>query len=105
VERCGAVPLSSLELAVAGTQARVSLSGMALSRAVFDAALVEAAIEAGACFLPEAYAQLVPELGPTRTLLLRHEGQETRARCRVVLGADGLGSRLLAGQAGVRVVV
>src|ERR1700692_3155008 len=43
-ERRGAVPLSRLELAVSGLRARLSSSGQALSRAVFDAALVEAAI-------------------------------------------------------------
>ncbi len=105
VERCGAVPLSSLELAVSGSRARVSLSGKALSREVFDAALVQVAIDAGVRFLPETHANLASVRGPTRTLLFKSKGQESLARSRVVVGADGLGGRLLAGQADVRAIV
>ena len=105
VERCGAIPLASMKLAVSGAQASVSLPGKALSRAVFDAALVDAAVVAGAHFLPETHAYLAPVVGPTRTLVLRHKGHESRACGRVVLGADGLGGRLLAGDADHRTVV
>jgi flavin-dependent dehydrogenase len=104
VERCGAIPLDSLKLAVSGAQACVSLPGRALSRAVFDAALVDAALEAGVHFLPETRASLAPVIGPTRALVLRTKGQKTFARSRVVLGADGLGGRLLAGEPNHRVV-
>jgi flavin-dependent dehydrogenase len=103
--RCGAVPLAHLNLAVARSQATLSLPGMALSREVFDAALVEAAIEAGVHFLPGTHAQLAPVAGAMRAVALRHKGQETVARAQVVLGADGLGDRLLAGEAGYRTVV
>jgi flavin-dependent dehydrogenase len=95
VERCGAIPLASLKLAVSGAQASVSLPGRALSRAVFDAALVDAAVVAGAHFLPETRAHLAPVIGQARALVLRHNGQEALAHGRVVLGADGLGGRLL----------
>ena len=49
----GAVPLTAIRLASAGRSASVPLSGgMVLSRESFDAALIYAAIEAGADFLP-----------------------------------------------------
>jgi flavin-dependent dehydrogenase len=105
VERCGAVPLSSLELAASGSRARVSLSGKALSREVLDAALVQVAIEAGVRFLPETHAHLASVRGPTRTLLFKCNGKEILARSRVVLGANGLGATLLTGQADVRTIV
>ena len=105
VKRCGAIPLASLKLAVSGAQACVPLPGRALSRAVFDAALVDAAVDVGVHFLPETRANLAPVVGLTRALVLRYKGQETTAHGRVVLGADGLGGRLLAGEAGHRTVV
>ncbi len=105
VDRCGAVPLARLNLAVAGAQANVPLPGKALSRGTFDAALVEAALEAGVHFLPNAHANLLPVAGLTRKVALRHNGQEAIAHGRVVLGADGLGGRLLAGVADQRTVV
>jgi flavin-dependent dehydrogenase len=81
------------------------LPGIALSREVFDAALIDKAIEAGVEFLPEAQAHLGPVLSSTRGVSLRQQGEEVLARGRVVLGADGLGGRLLAGEAGSRIVV
>ena len=105
VQRCGASPLASLNLAVAGLQARVSLPGVALSRETFDAALVEKAIEAGVEFLPEAHAHLGSVQETLRGVFLRNDGQQALAGGRVVLGADGLGGRLLAGEADTRIVV
>src|SRR5262249_20439552 len=50
---CGARPLSHLRLAVVGRSALLPLSGSeALSREAFDTALVQAALAAGAHFLP-----------------------------------------------------
>jgi flavin-dependent dehydrogenase len=96
--RCGAVRLTAVELAARGRSAQVRLGGsVALSREEFDAALVRAAVEAGAAFLPRTRAVLPSEpAGETRTVSL-HLGDATApvgARC--VLAADGLGGTLLA---------
>src|SRR5262249_46303070 len=70
--RCGAVPLQNLELAARNRRALLPLAGgVALSREAFDAALVRAAIEAGAAFLPGAFASLGEDLRAARCVLLR----------------------------------
>src|SRR6516164_7141698 len=49
----GAVPLTRMHVAAWGRQADIALGvGVSLSRAALDAALVEAAIDAGVSFLP-----------------------------------------------------
>ena len=96
-ERCGAVPLAELALSAGGRPARVPLAGgVALSREAFDAALVEAAVKAGAAFLPRTRAALDGEEQGGRFLLLYHGAESVRVAARVVLAADGLGSALLA---------
>ena len=109
--RCGAVPLTSIHLTAAHRLASLPLSGgVSLSRESFDAALVEAAIAAGAAFLPRTHASL-PGGGEraglsssaTRLLELRQENAVVRVMARVVLAADGLGGKLVA-RAGVSAV-
>jgi flavin-dependent dehydrogenase len=78
---------------------------MALSREVFDASLVEKAIEAGVDFLPETHAQLGPVLDSLRGVFLRHRRDEALVRGRIALGADGLGGRQLVGEPNARIVV
>jgi flavin-dependent dehydrogenase len=96
--RCGAVPLRALELAAGGASARLALSGVVLSREALDAALVRAAVAAGADFLPQARAALVAGAEEAEMVRLvsvpRGEAVAVRARC--VLAADGLGGQLLA---------
>ena len=99
--RCGAVPLTHMRLAAAGRSACVPLTGgAAVSREAFDAALVEAAVAAGAAFLPETRAML-PEGNPTRGLLdarpvqLQQGDRRIVAPARIVVAADGLGGSLL----------
>ena len=100
VHRCRAAPLNCLTLAVSSSQARVPLSGMVLSREAFDFALVQAAVEAGAEFLPETHATLVPVADPGhRITILRQKGAETAVSSRIVIGAGGLGGTLLADDA------
>ena len=114
--RCEAVPLRSIRLAAAGRLASLPLSGgVSLSRESFDAALVTAAIAAGAAFLPRTYASLNGwrvadgEEGTgfsspaTRLVELRQENAVVRVAARVVLAADGLGGKLVA-RAGVSAV-
>ncbi len=99
---CRAVRLESIRLAAGGRAATVPLiGGAALSREAFDAALVEAAVAAGAAFLPETRA-ILPDphpkrgLSDIRPLLLEQGERRAEASARVVLAADGLGGSFLA---------
>lgn len=100
--RWGAVPLQSIRLAVAGRTASVALSGgVSLSRETFDAALVLAAIQSGAAFLPATQASLPHDArsntpASSRWVELRHGQTSERVAARVVLAADGLGGKLAA---------
>jgi flavin-dependent dehydrogenase len=96
--RCGALPLRAFELAAGGATARLALAGVALSREALDAALVRAAVGAGAHFLPQTRAALVAGDGEAKTVQLVSVSQEGSAtvRARCVLTADGLGGQLLA---------
>jgi flavin-dependent dehydrogenase len=108
--RCGAVPLSIIELAARGRKARLSLEGsVALSRERFDAALVEEALRAGAAFLPQTRAALasasshsrLPSTAKDVRVVELYQGSfMAEVRCRCVLAADGLGGKLLS-RAGV----
>jgi flavin-dependent dehydrogenase len=95
--RCGAVPLGEVRLAARGRQARVALpAGVALSRATFDTALVEAAVRSGADFLPGTFAELGAVRADGRTVRLRQGERRSEASACLVLAADGLGGSLLA---------
>jgi menaquinone-9 beta-reductase len=90
----GAVPLRNVELAAA--RSRVSLplpGGAALSREAFDAALVGAAVQAGADFLPGTFAALGEDLRTARRVILRQGERRYDARARLVLAAVGLGGQ------------
>jgi flavin-dependent dehydrogenase len=99
----GAVPLEGIRLATAGGTACLPLSGgVSLSRETFDAALVAAAIAAGAAFLPRTQVSL--DRGScyeVRRVELRQDTRIERGAARVVVAADGLGGKL-AMRAGVR---
>lgn len=100
----GALPLSHVSLHAGGRPARLSMPGsIALSRASFDAALLEAASRAGAAVLTGVRALHEPDapLGPdVRTVSLTgadggHATPAVRAAARVVLVAGGLGGASL----------
>ncbi len=100
---CRAVPLECIRLAAGGRHARVPLAGgVALSREAFDAALVRAAVEAGADFLPMTRAILAEAAsekggkGGVRFVRLRQGDRRAEAEARVVLAADGLAGQFLA---------
>jgi flavin-dependent dehydrogenase len=96
----GAVPLHDLRLAARGRDALLPLpGGAALSREVFDAALVEAAVRAGAHFLPQTQARHDAVTDTMRRVALCQGGRESLACARVVLAADGLGGRFLTREA------
>lgn len=114
-KKCGAVPVGRICLAAGRRSAVLSLpGGVALSREMFDSALIEAALVAGVSFLPQtgvavAHVGNVPGRGmlktcptatPERTLLLRQDAAEQTVRARLLLAADGLNGRLLADEPG-----
>jgi flavin-dependent dehydrogenase len=100
---CHCVPLMRLRLAAGSRRVDLPLPrGAALSRESFDAALVRSAVAAGAAFLPESYVTLAGIAGDVRMLYLRQGARELLAGARILVAADGLGGRLLAGEPGIR---
>ncbi len=94
--QCGAPPLHAARLATRWSRAEVPLpQGASLSRAALDAALAGAAIAAGAAFLPETSARVGAVCPGLRRVRLPQ--QKMGLRSRVVLVADGLSGRALAG--------
>jgi flavin-dependent dehydrogenase len=75
---------------------------VALSRAAFDGSLVEAAIQAGAHFLPQTRAGESGLLSAGRTVRLVQAGRRAVVSARVVLVALGLGGGLSENEAGLR---
>ncbi|MWJ28681.1 FAD-dependent oxidoreductase [Halomonas sp. ZH2S] len=97
---------SRLRLASGKRQAVLGLPvGRAVSRRTLDARLVERAIDAGACFLPTTHASLTNTQGADtpafsrecRPVVLDNATDRVTLGARLVIGADGLGSRLLRG--------
>jgi 2-polyprenyl-6-methoxyphenol hydroxylase-like FAD-dependent oxidoreductase len=105
-ERHQAVPLQFIELATQKSRAVLPLNGgVALSREALDAALVEAAIEAGAAFLPGVLAFLGADLGTARCVFLCQGKDRWETTTRLVLAATGLGSTGLGGEESLAAVV
>jgi menaquinone-9 beta-reductase len=95
-ERSGGAPLRSFRLGVRGHAVQLDLSaGMVVSRARFDANLVDAAVEAGVRFLPRTEARVGSIEGSGRTLHLGRDRGEQTIRANVVLVATGLGGSCL----------
>lgn len=91
VDRLGVVDLENLELRFGGRVARIGLPvGKALARDVFDAALVEEAVAAGADFLPMTTATIESGGGNERVVRLEHRCGGFAVRARVVVAASGL---------------
>jgi len=105
VERCGGIELHRMRMGVPGYQAAVPIGGRSLSRAVFDEALATEAIRSGAHFLGGTQGRLGRATETARTLIVRKDGRDTLLAARVVLGADGLGGKQLAAEAGHRSMV
>jgi flavin-dependent dehydrogenase len=90
----GGEPLDRFELWTGGRTVGLPMPrGIAVSRAAFDAALVHAAIAAGAEFLPATRAVLGSAEPEARRIRLPQAGCELAAS--VVLAADGLGGSFL----------
>jgi flavin-dependent dehydrogenase len=100
--RHGAVPISWCRLSARGRQAVFpGPGGVALSREVLDAALVDAAVSNGAHFQSETLVRLHYARPECRTVQFRQHGQTEMVRARVVVAADGLGGSLLAHDPGM----
>jgi flavin-dependent dehydrogenase len=100
----GAVSLGEVYLATDTRGARVPLpAGAALSRQALDAALVEAAVAAGAGFLPQAWAALGDLSAGGWTVCLRRGEAVVGVQTRVVIAADGLPGALLEAVPGFRI--
>lgn len=89
--RLGAVPLGELRIRAGRREASLPLPvGAAISRRALDAALVEAAVQGGAAFLPQTAAVLDPLLAAERVIRLRRDGRQVTVRARLAVAADGL---------------
>ena len=96
VPRQGAVPLDAFELRFRGRSTKLSLpDGVALSRSRFDAALADAAAEAGASVVFETQAHAETTSDGMRGVRLVHRGRSTHVRARVLVDAAGLGGQCL----------
>jgi flavin-dependent dehydrogenase len=106
LSRLGAVPLTNMHLRVRGTAMDVPLRRrIALSRGALDAALIDAAVRAGASFLPETHGRLGAVTPRAREVLLRRDRCDTIATARIVIAADGLGGTACAGTRAVNTSV
>ena len=93
VERQGAIKLDQLQVGFRNRRVRLALpEGAALSRSRLDAALVDAAVDAGTQFVPETQAIVGGIRDGLRLLRLTHRGKSIDIRGRVVLVAAGLGN-------------
>lgn len=104
--RLGAVPIENLLLAAGGRQARIDVrGGVAVSRAAFDAALVDAATGAGAAFLPSTEVRRIDRADDLVNVAVRSGGASAALQARIVILAGGLAGGLLAGEGGSGPVV
>ncbi len=92
---CGGRALTAVALSAGRRKATLPLpAGMALSRRVFDDALVNEAIRAGAVFLPEMTAAVGPVEGDQREVTLRRGISHRSVSAKVVLATAGLGAEV-----------
>lgn len=89
-------PYSALCLASGRRHATLVLpAGLAISRRQLDAMLTERAVAAGARFVCATQAVLGPSDAHVRHVTLRQRHRQATVTAKLVLGCDGLGSRLL----------
>ncbi len=97
-EQLGARPLTEILVAARGCRATIPLpGGVAVSREALDRTLIDEAITAGAHFLPGTNAILGSCVADRREVSLIQSTVRVTACTKLVLAADGLGGRLLAG--------
>lgn len=94
--RCGARSLGAIRLRAFGRVAEMAMpDGAAVSRSVLDAALVGAAIEAGAAFLPGTGAEAGDLEADHRHVHLRRESGGAGIEAAMVIDAGGLRSGIV----------
>jgi len=90
-EPFGRNELKEIRLAKSRAMLRLPLpGGKSLSRLYFDAALIEAAQKAGACFMSQTKGTLGEVQGDVREVTLSQSNAHDQARAKVVLVSDGL---------------
>lgn len=113
-EDLGGIPLDFFHVGHAKRSARLTLpAGIAVSRSRLDAALAEAAIDAGVQFLPETRAAVHPVPidsksqadGTIRSVTLTCRHQEIQVDARVIVVASGLGAACLTHEPSFRTLV
>jgi menaquinone-9 beta-reductase len=93
-----AVALEKVKLFDGKKSSAVSLSGgYSLSRNAFDSALVEAGIGRGAHFIPGATARVQKDVAELQEVKVEIGTFETTLKTKIVVVADGLSGRALAG--------
>lgn len=96
LERNGALPLRAFRMATKRTFATIPLPrGLAVSRAMLDEMLAQAAQESGAVFLPKTTAALGELEGASRIVRLKHGDERHSILTDLVVAADGLHGGLL----------
>lgn len=89
----GASPLRDLFIRQGRHLAHATLPGsFALARSRLDAAIVQQAIAAGAHFLPQCRARILPNFDdcPTHNLVLTRNHEPATVECQLLLACDGL---------------
>ncbi len=95
LRQCQARELRTVQLASRGRFARIRLSqGVSLSRDRFDAALILAAVEAGAEFLDQTPAVIGATQGEARGVHLKRLDAGSTATAKSIIVAGGLGCRV-----------
>jgi len=91
----GAARIETLRLAAGSHVATVSTPGyVGITRETLDDALVAAAVDSGAAFLPKTRARSSRLDASTRIVDVSHEDTETEIRARILIAADGIGGAL-----------
>lgn len=96
VRGLGGLPIETFRLATGGRIVELPIPvGIAVPRRDLDAALVTAAVEAGATFMPTTRIETTAETRNARTLIARNGVDRCSLSARLVVAADGVGSILV----------
>lgn len=93
LEKCQPAEIGAIEIMQGSRSCYLNLPrAVGVSRAVLDQSLAEAAREAGATFVPETRAQVLPVDGePVRHVRLTSKLETTVEAAKIVVACDGLG--------------
>lgn len=98
VRRLNAPIVDRVRIGSGGRVAALDLpAGLATSRRSLDTVLIEAAVAAGAAFLPKTKAQVSDAESAHRAVELNRVGEQRVARARLVIVADGIAGHALHG--------